>query len=76
MRFEINMGRWGATLGGLGYGCRFQSPDTPVGLGRGREATDLQDELGGKGARLDLGLAASLVSFLFLHLLLPSLQRL
>lgn len=43
-----------------------------MGLGRGREATDLQDELGGKGARLDLGLAASLVPFLFLPLLLPS----
>lgn len=70
------MGRWGATLGGFGYGCRFQSPDTSVGLGRGTEATNLQDELGGRGARLDLGLVASLVSFLFLQLLLPSLQHL
>lgn len=68
------MGQWGATLGGLGYGCRFQYPETLEGLGRGTEATDLQDELGGRAARLDLGLAASLISFLFLHFLLPSLQ--
>lgn len=69
LRFEFNIGQEGPTLGGLGYGCRFQSLDTLVGLGRGTEATDLQDELGGRGARL--GLAASLISFLFLHLLLP-----
>ena len=76
LTFEINMGREGPTLGGLGYGCRLQSLDTPVGLERGTEATDLQDELGGRGARLDLGLAASLISFFFLYLLLPSLQGL
>ena len=77
------MGDGGATLGGFGCGCRFQSPDAPnlscwsvMGLGRGLEATDLQDELRGRGARLDLGLAASLISFLFLRLLLPPLQGL
>lgn len=58
--------------GGLAPG----GPLCPVGLGRGTEATNLQDELGGRGARLDLGLVASLVSFLFLQLLLPSLQHL